>query len=148
MLQEEQKWTSEQRATPGVLRQRIKAYPDHRVGAFSQDSGKAIASLFVKQILKAVLERAETWAECAEVEEVSESPTLFGISLTSLDGDAADSVMSTYVAPAVQQGRTELFLGSPVPGLRAWRAKNPSLPVEEYGCRNIEACKPDYSHHE
>jgi hypothetical protein len=85
--------------------------------------------------------------------------------MTSVDATAADRMLA-FLQPHVRPIRT-VYLGSPLPGLRAWRERNPDLPVETYvhdrskgvprdpqlryyhgrGIRRIEAVKPDYFPH-
>lgn len=170
LVLEHKKWTPEQAARPEDMARRIEAYPNFCLGAFSSETGEALASLFAKPIADERLRSAATWADCATVDLPPRTRTrkLFGISLTSVDQDALNRILEVFWPIALKGGFREIFLGSPVPGLRAWRRQNADSPVEEYvfakhndrpldpqlfyyhekGFKSIEACKPDYFPHE
>lgn len=170
MVLEHRKWTPEQAAGPEDMARRIEAYPGFCFGAFSSQTGEALASVFIKPIADERLRTANTWADCASVELPPRTRTqkLFGISLTSIDQNAISAILGFFWPIALKGGFREIFLGSPVPGLRAWLRRNADRPVEEYvyakhkdrpldpqlfyyhekGFTSIEACKPDYFPHE
>jgi len=170
LILERKKWTAEQAAGRADMIQRIEAYPSLSFGCFAKDTGDALASMFVKPITRQQLRAAETWADCARVDvpATGRTRTLFGISLTSIDPDAVDSIIAMFVPLALKGGWKEIYLGSPLPGLRAWRTRHPDTPVEAYvrarhngrpldpqlffyftkGFRRIESCKPNYFPHE
>jgi hypothetical protein len=152
------------------MARRIERYPRYCCGAFSKDSGEALGSLFVMPVCKERLLAAGTWAETAnlEVEPPADTPSLFGISLTSADWHAVDALIKFFLPLALEDGRQEVYLGSPLPGLRAWRRRNPDVPIDDYvfakrdgrpidpqlyyyqekGFTTIEAAKPNYFPHE
>lgn len=170
LVLEHQKWTAEQAAPREELVRRIRTHPRFCVGAFHARTGQALASLFVKPTSVAEIRAARTWAECATVAPASgERPAqaLFGISLTSIEPQALDALLEFFWPIAVESGAREVYLGSPVPGLRAWRRRNPHAAVEDYvrarhkdrpvdpqlhyyhtkGFTHIEAVRPGYFPH-
>ncbi|MBA4866594.1 hypothetical protein H1V43_35885 [Streptomyces sp. PSKA54] len=170
MVLEEAKWNQEQAAGRDELAARIEAYPQLSIGAFAVDTGDALASLFMKPITPGGLRAAKTWADCARVERPvpTETRSLFGISLSSIDGDAVTAIFEFFWPYALKAGWRDIYLGSPMPGLRAWKSTHPDAPVDTYmrekrhnlprdpqlryyynkGFKNIEACKPGYFPHE
>jgi hypothetical protein len=171
MILERAKWTDEQAATPEDMLRRIEANPQLCIGAFATDTGEALASLFAKPITVPQVLAANTWADCARMDVVATGRTrsLFGISLTSTDQEGIDAVRAFFWPVALKGGWREIYLGSPLPGLRAWRSRNPEEPVETYvhsrrgnglpldpqlfyyhgkGFDRVVACKPDYFPHE
>jgi hypothetical protein len=170
MVLERAKWTSEQATGQEEMLRRIEVYPMLSIGAFSVATGEALVSLFLKPITDEALASARTWADSARIDDPVPTRTrsVFGISLSSSDADAADAV-DRYLWPILLKGGwRDLYLGSPLPGLRAWRRTHPSAPVEEYvyqrrngvprdpqlryyhgrGFTVIEGCRPDYFPHE
>jgi hypothetical protein len=170
LVLEHKKWTVEQAACREDMASRMKAYPRYCFGAFSMETGEPLASLFVKPIDRARIYAANTWAECATVDEQLPTGdcTLFGISLTSVDERALNAMLDFFLPHACNNGWRDIYLGSPVPGLRAWKRQNPDVPVDEYvyarlrnrpldpqlyyyyekGFEQIVACKPNYFPHE
>ncbi|MGW2520664.1 hypothetical protein ACWC09_27320 [Streptomyces sp. NPDC001617] len=169
LVLEQTKWDRQQAADGPELAARIQAYPQLSVGAFDRSSGAALTSLFMKPITAAQVRAAADWAGCARAE--SDSPhtgnSLFGISLTSFDADSVTDVFEFFWPYALKHGWRDIYLGSPMPGLRAWRKRNPELPVDVYmrerrhgmprdpqlryyynkGFKEIVACKPAYFPH-
>lgn len=170
MVLEHTKWTEEQAARPEDMAQRIATYPTLCFGAFSRQTGEALASLFLKPIALDRLRAANTWEDCARLEssEPVRTRSMFGISITSVDQVAVDCILEFFWPIALKGGWREIYLGSPVPGLRTWKRANPDTPVEEYvrakhkgrpldpqlfyyhekGFTRIDACKPNYFPHE
>ncbi|MER5182711.1 hypothetical protein ABT009_30905 [Streptomyces sp. NPDC002896] len=170
MALEQTKWNQEQAADGDELAARIEAYPQLGIGAFALDTGEALASLFMKPITPERLRAAKTWADCARVERPvpAETRSLFGISLSSIDADAVTAIFEFFWPYALKSGWRDIYLGSPMPGLRAWKRAHSDVPVDAYlhekrhnlprdpqlryyynkGFKSIEACKPDYFPHE
>ncbi|MGA5895084.1 hypothetical protein [Streptomyces venetus] len=170
MVLEEAKWTREQSASRDSLIQRIEANPKLGAGAFSVATGEVLTSLFAKPIAAEKARTAPTWAECvnAESPHPGTSHSLFGISLSSIDGGAVTAVFEFFLPHVLALGYREVYLGSPLPGLSAWKRAHPGAPAEDYvyaqrdgfpldpqlryyhgkGFQSIVACKPDYFPHE
>jgi hypothetical protein len=170
MILEKAKWTSEQSAGSEGLVRRIEANPQLCVGAFSSDTGEVLTSMFAKPITTEKARTAATWEECADSESpaLSRSRSLFGISLSSIDAHAVTAAFGFFLPHALELGYRDIYLGSPLPGLRSWMRANPGVPVEDYvyakrdglpldpqlryyhgkGFQSIVACKPDYFPHE
>lgn len=171
MQLEDGKWTTEQAAAAAELRTRIRTHPRLCVGAFCPRTGAALTSVFLKPITRQQVEQAATWDDCVNQSPVTAtagSESLFGISLSSNSAEAADQVLAFTTAHTLQDGWRDVYLGSPVPGLRDWRRKHPDRPVSEYiyarrndrpldpqlryyrtkGFTEIVTWKPDYFPHE
>lgn len=166
---EQTKWDRDQAADSSDLAARIQAYPQLSVGSFDTSSGAALASLFMKPIDVAQLHSAADWVGCARVEETGEGSgnSLFGISLSSVDADSVTAIFEFFWPYALKHGWRDIYLGSPMPGLRSWKERNPDLSADVYvrekrhglprdpqlryyynkGFREIIACKPDYFPH-
>ncbi|MEE1760834.1 MULTISPECIES: hypothetical protein [unclassified Streptomyces] len=164
-----EKWDGDQAAGRAELNARIQAYPELSIGAFDPSTGAALASLFMKPITRAELASAATWADCARVERTAapSGGSLFGISLSSVDGDAVTAIFEFFWPYALKHGWREIYLGSPMPGLRTWKRANPEVPAEVYmrerrhglprdpqlryyhrkGFKDIISCKPGYFPH-
>jgi hypothetical protein len=163
------KWDEDQVAGRVELAARIQAYPQLSIGAFAAADGAALASLFMKPIAMDELRAAGTWYECTRVETVDPgaSRSLFGISLTSINADAVTAIFEFFFPYALRGGWRDVYLGAPVPGLRAWKRENPDTPANVYirekrdglprdpllryyhgkGFKDIVSCKPDYFPH-
>lgn len=168
---ERAKWEDDQAASAQVLQQRIEAYPRWCVAALDARSGKLLASLFVKPITDTEMQHCYTWADAAVVDASpadAHQRALFGISLSSIDKDAVESLLLFLIPLAIKSGKRHVYLGSPVPGLQKWRQKHPQadiardyvfakkqgLPVDPQlryyhrkGFTTIIAAKPDYFPH-
>ncbi|GAA3836406.1 hypothetical protein ACFS5L_16295 [Streptomyces phyllanthi] len=166
---EQAKWDGDQAAGRAELAARIEAYPRLSIGAFEVASGAALASLFMKPITAEQLRSAAAWADCARVETPVPAATgsLFGISLSSVDADAVTAVFEFFWPYALKHGWRDIYLGSPMPGLRAWKRAHPDTPVDVYmrerrhglprdpqlryyhnkGFKDIVCCKPEYFPH-
>ncbi len=152
------------------LERRIEACPDLCIGAFSTETGEALASLLLKPVTPEQIGTARTWSECAAISGPLPANTrsLFGISLSSTDPVAVRLIFEFFWPHALKQGWRRIYLGSPMPGLAAWRRANPEAPIDEYvwetrnrlprdpqlryyyrkGFRRIEGWKADYFPHE
>lgn len=171
LVLEHQQWTPRQAASADQMRQRMETHPDLCLGVFCPDSGAALASAFLRPLHRADVERARTWEDCASL-DASRPPrgsrSLFGISMTSVHPGAVRPMMQFMWVQSMQQGWRDIYLGSPVPGLRRALQRNPLLEVEDYvrqrrhglpvdpqlryyhgkGFREIVAVRRDYFPHE
>jgi len=169
---ERRQWTEGQAADAAELLLRIKAHPELCVGAFCSASGEALASLFMKPVRREQIVQARSWKDCARIVDAeTEAPptrSLFGISLTSVDPQAAWSLIGFFWPRALKQGWRDIYLGSPIPGLKRalqWerqlvvehyaRARRGGLPQDPQlryyhrrGFREIVAVRPGYFPHE
>ncbi|MGW2520724.1 hypothetical protein ACWC09_27650 [Streptomyces sp. NPDC001617] len=165
---EEGKWDEGQAASAAELAARIQAYPKLCIGAFTAD-GEALASLFMKPITVRELRAAATWSDCAEVRTSAPAGTrsLFGISLSSVDATAVIFIFEFFWPYALKNGWRDIYLGSPMPGLRGWKRSHPEGSADSYmrqkrhgmprdpqlryyhnkGFREILECKPGYFPH-
>lgn len=164
-------WAQNQAASASDIRDRISRYPQLAIGAFCARTGRALASLFAKPTHSEAVRQASNWQECVH----SASPNcgkpasaLFGISLSSIDAEAAKAIFEFFWPHALKNGWCEMYLGSPVPGLRDWMQQNPETSVEDYvfakrnrlprdpqlryyhqkGFQRIVAVRPNYFPHE
>jgi hypothetical protein len=133
---ESRQWTRRQAADALTMLKRMQAHPMLCVGAFRGDTGEALASLFMKPISRAAIERACCWEDCARIEDEpplrASTRTLFGISLTSVDADAAWALVRFFWPHALRQGWRDIYLGSPMPGFQRARATHSQLTAERY----------------
>ncbi len=169
---EHQQWTPRQAASADQMRQRMQIHPELCLGVFCPDSGAALASAFLRPAHRAEVARARNWEDCARLDD-SPQPTggqrsLFGISLTSVHPGAVRPMMQFLWVLAMQRGWRDIYLGSPVPGLRRALQRNPLLEAGDYvrqrrhglpvdpqlryyhgkGFREIVAVRRDYFPHE
>lgn len=170
---EARQWTARQAADAATMLKRIETYPQLCVGAFCADTGEALASLFMKPTSREAVERARCWEDCAHLGEQPllrrrRARSLFGISLTSVDGEAAWSLIRFFWPHALKQGWQDIYLGSPMPGFRRARELEWQLAAEHYalarrgrlpqdpqlryyhrkGFKEIVAVRPGYFPHE
>ncbi|WP_238541999.1 hypothetical protein [Pseudomonas sp. GM50] len=132
---EQRKWESDQRAEASMLASRIASFPALSIGAFCTRTGTALASLFMKPTRHDTIRKCPTWADCArkqDGEESAKTGVLFGISLSSVDPKAVQAIFEFFWPHALKAGWSDIYLGSPVPGLRHWASQNPDLPVAQY----------------
>ncbi|MEK8034811.1 hypothetical protein AACH06_28675 [Ideonella sp. DXS29W] len=136
LVLEHRRWTTGQAASAETLLQRIHRWPKLSMGAFGARSGAALASLFLRPATAELVRAAHTWYECAEPrpgEPPAEgSHTLFGISLTSVHPGAVRPMLQHLWLQAVQSGWREVYLGSPMPGLRRAIQRRPDLEACSY----------------
>ena len=129
-------WDSYQAATDAALRFRIETHRHLCVGAFCADTGEALASLFMRPISGSDLKQAKSWSDCAgdfnRITPCKKSRTLFGISFTSVDPGAAESLFQFFWPYALKQGWRHIYLGSPMPGLKRALEQDPRLNADTY----------------
>lgn len=168
MQLEARQWTAEQAADESALRDRILAHPDLCVGAFCPQTGQALASLFMKPVCRDAVAASRSWQDCAAQSlRAPHTRSLFGISLTSVDPQAACQLIRFFWPHALRQGWQDIYLGSPVPGLRRAlqegrapdahayvHSRRSGLPVDAQlryyhrkGFREIVGVRPDYFPH-
>jgi hypothetical protein len=129
---EHEKWEVRQAASQADLLARIEAYPELALGAFCSRTGRLLASLFLKPVPDDFAQHADTWQDCVDAHAPSESTALFGISLSSRDAAGVTALFAFFWPRALKRGWRHVYLGSPVPGLRAWLKRNPQGRVEDY----------------
>jgi len=136
LVLEHQQWTPRQAASGEQMQQRMEVYPELCLGVFCPYSGAALASAFLRPVRRADVERARTWEDCACLDEDrlprGSSRSLFGISLTSVHPGAVRPMMQFMWVQAMQQGWRDIYLGSPVPGLRRALQRDPMQEIEDY----------------
>jgi hypothetical protein len=62
----------------------------------------------------------------------SGTDALFGISLTSVNADAANALYGFFYVRALKAGFKCVYLGSPIPGLQKSKARKPELSAKDY----------------
>lgn len=133
---ENSKWEPHQAASGATLLERIQAYHELCIGAFCPRTGEARASLFMRPIMPMMFTAPTKWENAASVGSEcavdSGSRSLFGISLSSIDGDAVKAIFRFFYPRALKAGWRDVYLGSPIPGFRKAREKNPQLSVWQY----------------
>lgn len=129
---EHEKWNDVQAASEDQLRARIDAHPELAVGAFCTRSGRLLASLFMRPVADDFYRHVQTWDDCVQAPLPRTSSTLFGISLTSRNGEGVAALLKFFWPLALKRGWRHIYLGSPVPGLRDWREANPNRSVDDY----------------
>ncbi|WP_206956607.1 hypothetical protein [Trinickia acidisoli] len=129
---EHEKWNDVQAASQEQLRERIDTHPDLAIGAFCAQSGRLLASLFLRPVADDFHRSAHTWEDCTLLPAPRTTSTLFGISLTSRD-QAGVLALFEFIWPyALKRGWRHIYLGSPLPGLRDWMDAHPKGRVENY----------------
>jgi hypothetical protein len=164
---EHEKWTDEQAASRADLLARIHACPDLSIGAFCPRTGRLLASLFMRPVDDGFWRDAADWHACTALPLPTRSASLFGISLSSRDREGVDALLEFFWPHALKGGWRHVYLGSPIPGLRAWLERHPhgtaqayvstrrgGLPVDPQlryyhgrGFRDILCVKPGYFPH-
>ena len=149
---EHAKWEPNQAADADALLQRIAAHPELCVGTFCANTGKALASLFLRPVNAAMFTAPVQWKESATPSTLLTSfvpPTrsLFGISLSSIKPAAVDAIFAFIYPHLLKAGWRDVYLGSPIPGYRSMLAKRPEMNVWEYvhakrGLRRAEPLDP------
>jgi hypothetical protein len=135
LILENHKWENDQAANAQTILQRIKAFPDFCVGAFCSTTGRALASLFMKPTTLEDLNFQPTWEEAASIHHDSvpkKSNALFGISLSSVNHEAVTKIFEFYWPYLLKFGYQDIYLGSPLPGLKSWLEENPGRKIYEY----------------
>lgn len=133
---EQSKWEPHQAADGTVMLERILAHPELCIGTFCLHTGQALASLFMRPVVPAMFTAPTSWAIAADVKASpctnDPSRSLFGISLSSNSGDAVNAIFRFFYPRALKAGWHDIYLGSPIPGFRKARQKNPALTVWQY----------------
>lgn len=131
---EARQWTPDQAASEEMLVHRITSHPELCVGSFCPHTGEAVSSLFMRPIQDQDLARLQSWADGAQVDAAPAVSTrsLFGISLTSVNPDGAWGLIKFFWPYALRQGWRDIYLGSPIPGLRQALNQEPGLTVQRY----------------
>jgi len=141
---EHRQWTAEQAAGAQDFRARIEAHPDLCGGAFCTRTGELLGSVFVKPTEDAEWTNPGSWEQSAKREEAwngqpagkpprqHRTRCIFGISLTSVDPGAAMQLLAFYYLYLLKRGYREIFLGSPMPGLKRHLERHPGACVEAY----------------
>lgn len=135
MRLEHRQWDAAQAASESAVLSRLRAHPALCFGTFCARTGEALASLFMKPVERDHILRIRNWGDCASSGDdrpAGSSRSLFGISLTSVDPQAV-AVLEAHVWPRVcQAGWHEIYLGSPMPGLRHALSQEPFLNAHAY----------------
>lgn len=133
---EQSKWEAGQSACANTLRQRIEAYPELCIGCFCADTGEALASLFMRPISPVIFTAPTRWDVAATMRNADSmhdrSRSLFGISLSSKDAGAVTEIFRFFYPRALKSGWRDIYLGSPIPGFKRARQRNPDLFVWKY----------------
>lgn len=137
---EHRQWTAEQAAGAADFRARIEAHPDLCGGAFCAHTGELLSSVFAKPTHDAEWTDPGSWAQSANLDNPSagklprraRTRSMFGISLTSVDPGAAVQLVAFYYLYMLKRGYREIFLGSPMPGLKRHLERHPGACVEAY----------------
>ncbi|MEO8388117.1 MAG: hypothetical protein ABI893_15630 [Polaromonas sp.] len=131
---ERRQWTAEQAAGAADFRARMAAYPDLCGGAFCARTGELLSSVFAKPTHDAEWTEPGSWAQSADLGGPPQTRTrcMFGISLTSVDPGAALQLLAFYYLYLLKRGYSEIFLGSPMPGLKRHLDRHPGASVEAY----------------
>jgi hypothetical protein len=171
MQLESYQWDSTQAVRPEIIQARLQAHPELCVGTFCAHTGAALTSLFMKPVARMQMQNVRSWKECVlpggSGMPKSPSRSLFGISLTSISAQAVGA-LEAYIWPRmVEAGWEDIYLGSPMPGLRLALRQDPLLSASGYahakrrnlprdaqlryyhqkGLRDIVAVLPDYFPH-
>jgi hypothetical protein len=133
---EEAKWEPDQAATAEALHARIACFPELSIGAFCRATGQALASLFMRDIPPELFTAPTKWSSAADVRNdfggSGPGRSLFGISLSSNDAAAVQAIFAFFYPRALRAGWRDIYLGSPIPGFRKARSRNPALTVWRY----------------
>ena len=136
---ERRQWTAEQAAGEEDFRARIEAHPELCGGAFCTRTGELLGSVFAKPTQDAEWTDPGSWEQSARLEGQSgtnlsrqRTRCIFGISLTSIDPGAAIQLLAFYYLYLLKRGYREIFLGSPMPGLKRHLERHPGACVEAY----------------
>lgn len=124
---EHEKWNGHQAASAAVLAERIAARPGLCVGAFRRETGALLASLFMQPVAPDFWRHSASWQDCTSRPAPDATASLFGISLSSREPAAVDALMAFFWPYALKGGWREIFLGSPIPGLRDWLIRHPGV---------------------
>lgn len=128
------KWEADQAACAEVLKRRIETYPELCVGAFCARSGSALASLFLRPVTPTMFTAPVRWKDSAAVDGTGgcDTRSLFGLSLSSTKPQAVEAIFAFLYPYLLKGGWRDIYLGSPIPGLRKALQRNAALPVWQY----------------
>lgn len=133
---ERRQWEAHQAASAETLRQRLENQPRLCMASFCPQSGEALASLFMRPISGQEIQKARTWTDCSlgtsPGPTAERSSSLFGVSLTSVEPQAALALFDFFWPHALKNGWRDVYLGSPIPGLQRALAVDPQLDVHTY----------------
>lgn len=136
MALEHSKWEPDQAASSTMILERIRTYPELCIGTFCLRTGRALASLFMRPVNPAMFTAPTRWETTANIDSANamheHSRSLFGISLSSNNAEAVKEVFKFFYPRALKAGWRDIYLGSPIPGFREARQKNPDLSVWQY----------------
>lgn len=117
---ETEKWEPHQAATAEMMAQRIEDHPNLCLGAFCGRSGLLLSSLFMRPVAHDFWRDVRTWRDCLRTPVPERATALFGISLSSRCPSGVQALLRFFWPQALHAGYRRIYLGSPVPGLRAW----------------------------
>nr|WP_298138348.1 hypothetical protein [uncultured Pseudomonas sp.] len=141
---ESAKWDANQAACAEMLKRRIAAHPMLCVGAFCAHSGRALASLFLRPVAPAIFTAPLQWMDCAAMDGASDNTgSLFGVSLSSTKPQAVEAIFAFIYPYLLKGGWREIYLGSPIPGLRKALQRNVALPVWQYVHAKRRGCSDE-----
>jgi hypothetical protein len=134
---EQSKWEPNQSAEARALLERIHAFPTLCIGCFCLDSGKVMASLFMRPVTPAIFSAPTRWEHTANTIalpalEDAMTRSLFGISLSSRRAEAVQEIFRFFYGRALKAGWKDIFLGSPIPGFEKACQGEPPLSVWRY----------------
>lgn len=130
---ESAKWEANQAACAEMLKHRITAYPGLCVGAFCARTGSALASLFLRPVTPAMFTAPLRWRDSAALDGTGgDTRSLFGLSLSSTKPQAVEAIFAFLYPYLLKGGWRDIYLGSPIPGLRKALERNAGLPVWQY----------------
>jgi hypothetical protein len=164
---EGEKWDAVQAASPDDILRRIEAYPSLTAGAFCEDTGTLLASLFMRPVHADFWRHAASWIGCVESPQPTRSRSLFGISLSSRHPSGVEALLEFFWPHALKSGWRHIYLGSPIPGFESWHRCHRDRSAEDYvslqragvpidpqlryyhgrGFKNIVCVKPGYFPH-
>lgn len=131
---ERRQWDDTQAASAQALRQRMESHPTLCAGTFCGRTGEALCSFFLKPVSRDKIPKIKRWddgiLDGGSTPKASRS--LFGISATSVDPQAFRALEAYLLPRLLRQGWTEIYLGSPMPGLKAALSRDPLLTAQGY----------------
>ena len=130
---ERKQWSDNQLPSHETLEKRITNNPTLSIGVFCNHTQIALASLFLKPTQKSHFYQKTTWQVCEEgAVDTKKTRDLFGISLSSINADAADLIFSFFYACCMKDGWRSVYLGSPIPGFKKFFEHNRTLTADDY----------------
>jgi hypothetical protein len=130
---EKKQWSGNQVPSAQTLRNRITQNPTLSIGVFCDITHQALASLFLKPTHKDDFYKKTNWQKCEEEStNIEKTKDLFGISLSSINPDAADLIFGFFYACCMKDGWRSVYLGSPIPGYKKFIESNNTANVDYY----------------